>query len=147
MTSTLAEINERTLAEATVAFLTEHLGHRISTYNRHRGKRYHYTLAKIDPGVDRAYAPYQRPYWLTGPDTDAYGPRYSIRHLFAAADELTCTECRISRAWTDAHAATVTALKGLAAPYLTGAAAAFSGDDYRRDALAMARLIATLTHA
>ena len=147
MTSTLAEINARSLTEATVAFLTEHLGHRISTYNRDRDKHYYYTLAKIDQDADRAHAPYERPYWLTGPDTDAYGPCYSIRYVFAAADELTCTECRTSRAWTDAHAVTVTALKELAAPYLTGTTAAFSGDDYRRDALAMARLIDTLTHA
>jgi hypothetical protein len=145
MTSTLAASNERTLTQATVAFLTEHLGHRISTYNRHRGKHYYYRLATIDPVVDRAYEPYQRPYWLTGPDTHAYGPSHSIRYVFARADELTCTDCRISRAWSDAHAATLSALKDIAAPYLNGAAPALSRDELMRDAGAMARLIATLT--
>lgn len=145
MTSTLAATNERTVTEATAAFLTEHLGHRISTYNRHRDKRYYYTLAKIDPGADRAYEPYQRPYWLTGPDTHAYGPSHSIRYVFGQADELTCTECRISRAWSDAHAATLAALKDLAAPYLTAAATARCTEDLQRDAYAMARLIAALT--
>lgn len=145
MTSALATTNERTLTESTVAFLTEHLGHRLSTYSRHRSKRYYYTLAKVAPDTDRAYEPYERPYWLTGPDTDAYGPSYSIRSVFADADELICTECRTSRAWTDAHADALSALKGLAAPYLTGATAAFSAADYLHDATAMARLIATIT--
>lgn len=145
MTSTLAATNSRAESAATIAFLTEHLGHRISTLNRHRGKRLYYTLAKIDPVADRALAPYERPWWLTGPDTDAYGPSYSIRYVFAKADELTCTECRVSRAWTDAHRATLAALQMLAAPYLTGASAALPGEEHRRNAAAMARLIATLT--
>lgn len=147
MTSQLAETNERTLTEATIAFLTEHLGHRISIYKRPRDKRYYYTLATIDTRTDTAYEPYQRPYWLKGPDTHAVGPGYSIRQVFAKADELTCTECRISRAWTDAHAADLAALQRIAAPYLTGAAAAFCGEEHLRDAVAMARLIATLTNA
>jgi hypothetical protein len=143
MASQLAETNERTATEATRAFLTDHLGHRISTFNRRRGKRHYYTLAELDPGTDRASEPYERPWWLTGPDTDAHGPSYSIRHVFAAADELTCTECRTSREWADALAA----LKAIAAPYLTGATAAFCAEDHLRDATAMARLIATLTGA
>jgi hypothetical protein len=147
MTSQLAEANERTATQATLAFLTEHLGHRISTFNRRRGKRHYYTLAELDPGADQAFEPYERPYWLKGPDTDAHGPSYSIRYVFTNVDELTCTECRISRAWTDAHAATVAALKTIAAPYLTGATATFSSDEHLRDAVAMARLIATLTRA
>lgn len=147
MTSELAETNRRTAMEATLAFLTAHLGHRISTFNRRRGKRYYYTLAELDPGADRAFEPYERPWWLTGPDTDAHGPSYSIRYVFADADELTCIECRISRAWTDAHAATLAALKALAEPYLTGATAALPSDEHLRDAVAMARLIATLTSA
>jgi hypothetical protein len=145
MTGTFADINERTLIEATIAFLTAHLGHRISTYTP-RGTRYHYTLATIDPGADLVYEPYRRLYWLTGPDTDAFGPAHSIRYVFAAADELTCTQCRVSRAWTDAYTAILAALEALAAPYLSGASAALSGEDHLRDAIAMARLIATLTH-
>jgi hypothetical protein len=147
MASQLAETNERTATEATLAFLTDHLGHRISTFNRRRGKRHYYTLAELDPGTDRASEPYERPWWLTGPDTDAHGPSCSIRYVFAAADELTCTECRVSRERVDAHAATLAALKAIAAPYLTGATAAFCAEDHLRDATSMARLIATLTGA
>ena len=97
MTSTLAATTERALTESTIAFLTEHLGHRICTYNRHRDKRSWWTHAHIDPRADRAYEPYERPWWLTGPDTDAFGPSRSIRHVFAAADELTCTDCGTGR--------------------------------------------------
>ena len=147
MTSQLAETNERTAIEATLAFLTAHLGHRISTVNRYRGTRQHYTIAELDPGADLASEPHERPYWLTGPDTYAHGPSYSIRYVFAEAAELTCTECRISREWTDAHAAALSELKTLAAPYLTGASTTLRSDEHLRDAVAMARLIATLTSA
>ena len=147
MTSQLAEANERTATQATLAFLAEHLGHRISAFNRRRGKREYYTLAELDPGADQAFEPYERPYWLKGPDTYAHGPSYSIRYVFTNADELSCTECRVSREWADAHTATLAALKAIAAPYLTGATAAFSSDEHLRDAVAMARLIATLTGA
>jgi hypothetical protein len=147
MTSTLAATNEDTLLEATVAFLTEHLGHRICTYNRHRAQRSYWTHAHIDTRADLAYEPYERPYRLTGPDTDTYGPARAIRSVFAEADELTCTDCRTSRDWTHAHAAALTGLKALAAPYLANTADPGAGRDHRRDAAAMARLIATLTGA
>ncbi|HTJ72617.1 MAG TPA: hypothetical protein VL551_34080 [Actinospica sp.] len=147
MTSDPAETNESTATQATLAFLTEHLGHRISTFHRRRGKRHYFTLAELDPGADRASEPYERPWWLTGPDTEAHGPSYSIRHVFTNVDELSCTECRTSREWADVHTATLTALKTIAAPYLTGATAAFSSGEHLRDATAMARLIATLTGA
>jgi len=147
MTSTLAAANEDSLLAATVAFLTEHLGHRISTYNRHRDKRSYWTHARIDPRTDTAYEPYERPWWLKGPDTDAYGPSRSIRYVFAEADELTCTECHVSREWLHAHAATLAELKTIAAPYQRGPLlpAAWLGDVYLRDATRMAALIATLT--
>lgn len=145
-TCTPDETNERTLVEATVAFLTEHLGHRISTYSRRSGRRHYYTLAKIDPGSDCAFEPYERPWWLKGPDTCAYGPAYSIRHVFANADELTCAECHISRAWIDARTTALDALNALSVPYLNGAFTAFSHDEHLRNVLAMARLIATASH-
>lgn len=147
MTSTLAATNEDSLFQATVAFLTEHLEHRICTYNRHRDKRSYWTHARVDPRTDWAYEPYERPYWLTGPDTDAYSPALSIRYVFAAADELTCTDCHVSREWTHAHAATLAELKAIAAPYQNGTPppAARSGEVSLRDATRMAALIATLT--
>jgi hypothetical protein len=98
MSSTLAASNEHTLIESTTAFLTEHLRHRIRAYNRHLDKHSYWTHARIDPRTDRAYEPYERPWWLTGPDTDAYGPSRSIRYVFAAGDELTCTDCGTTRA-------------------------------------------------
>lgn len=100
MTGTPPQESERALTEASLAFLYDHLGHRISTFNRRRGTRRFYTLARIDPRADLAYEPYERPWWLTGPDIYAYGPRHSIRYVFAEADELTCTDCHTSRAAT-----------------------------------------------
>ena len=148
MTSALATTNEDSLLAATVAFLTEHLGHRISTYNRHRDKHSYWTHAKIDARADRAYEPYERPWWLTGPDTDAYGPSKSISAVFAEADELTCTDCHVSRNWVHAHAAALTELKTIAAPYLTGRPIpGLVGARWERDASRMAHLIATLTGA
>lgn len=149
MTSTLAATNQDTLYEATVAFLTEHLGHRICAYYRHRDKRSYWTHAHIDPRADLAHESYERPYWHTSPDNYTYGPAVSIRYVFAVADELTCADCATSRDWTHAHAATLAALKALAQPYLANALAVpgSPGDQYLRDATAMARLIATLTGA
>jgi hypothetical protein len=147
MTSTLAASNERALIESTVAFLIEHLGHRISTYNRHRDKRCTWIHAHIDARADRAYEPYVRPWCLTGPDTDAYGPSHSIHYVFAAADELTCTDCHVNRNWQHAHAAALAELATLAAPYLSGrpAAPGSGGARPEHDACRMAHLIATLT--
>lgn len=144
MTGTPPTGSEQTPIEATLAFLKDHLGHRISTFNRHRGTRRFYTLADIDPRTDRAYEPYERPWWRTGPDTYEHGPAHSIRYVFAEADELACTECRTSRSLSDANAI-LTALHALAQPYLTGAAATLRSEAHLRNAHAMARLIAALT--
>ena len=147
MTSTLAAANKNGLLAATVAFLTDHLGHRISTYNRHRDKRSYWTHAHIDPRADRAYEPYERPWWLKGPDTDAYGPSRSIRSVFAEADELTCTECHVSREWLHAHAAALAELRTIAARYQSGPhlRVPVMLDTYLSDARRMAALIAALT--
>jgi len=135
---------EKSLIEASLVFLEDHLGHRIATFNRHRGTWRFYTLADLDPAADRAYEPYERPWWLTGPGTDEHGPAHSIRYVFAEADELACTECRTSRSVSDANAI-LTALHALAQPYLTGAAGTLRSEAHLRNAHAMARLIAALT--
>lgn len=72
---------------ATVAFPMQHLGHEVTVYFRAKDRHRSWTLGEINPRADRVYEP----------GVHFLGRAHSIEYGFVRADELACTDCRVTR--------------------------------------------------